>query len=434
MPDKKSNKKKWIIIVIAVLFIIATIILSLGRDNKNTISVETEKVSYKAVVQKVNASGTIQPETEVKISSSTSSAWIDSITVEEGDYVKKGQHLISLDRKQLLSNYNAAASSVRSAKARIKQEVASKKRTESMYDQNLASDQELEAVQASFEIANSQLEQARANLESRKDELDRARISSPQNGIVTTINKEVGEMALGGMFQAEVLMIIADLSRMEVIIDVNENDVVSISKGDTAEIEIDAFLDTLFYGVVNEVALVPQVAGVGTQQQVTNFQVKVRMINVPDGIRPGMSATVDIITDKKERVLAIPIQSLTARKKGAELLEMGEKSKNNFEPKDKESEMEELVFIITDSEGFVDRGEKTQNNDNKKKFNKAKKGTNYVHVRPVKVGISSETDYEIISGLIEGDEIVIGNYKAISRELKHNALVKVQSNKDKKNK
>jgi len=434
VPDKKSNKKKWIIIVIAVLFIIATIILSLGRDNKNTISVETEKVSYKEVVQKVNASGTIQPETEVKISSSTSSAWIDSITVEEGDYVKKGQHLISLDRKQLLSNYNAAASSVRSAKARIKQEVASKKRTESMYDQNLASDQELEAVQASFEIANSQLEQARANLESRKDELDRARISSPQNGIVTRINKEVGEMALGGMFQAEVLMIISDLSRMEVIIDVNENDVVSISKGDTAEIEIDAFLDTLFYGVVNEVALVPQVAGVGTQQQVTNFQVKVRMINVPDGIRPGMSATVDIITDKKERVLAIPIQSLTARKKGAELLEMGEKSKNNFEPKDKESEMEELVFIITDSEGFVDRGEKTQNNDNKKKFNKAKKGTNYVHVRPVKVGISSETDYEIISGLIEGDEIVIGNYKAISRELKHNALVKVQSNKDKKNK
>ena len=434
MPDKKSNKKKWIIIVIAVLFIIATIILSLGRDNKNTISVETEKVSYKEVVQKVNASGTIQPETEVKISSSTSSAWIDSITVKEGDYVKKGQHLISLDRKQLLSNYNAAASSVRSAKARIKQEVASKKRTESMYAENLASDQELEAVQASFEIANSQLEQARANLESRKDELDRARISSPQNGIVTRINKEVGEMALGGMFQAEVLMIISDLSRMEVIIDVNEKDVVSISKGDTAEIEIDAFLYTLFYGVVNEVALVPQVTGMGTQQQVTNFQVKVRMINVPDGIRPGMSATVDIITDKKERVLAIPIQSLTARKKGAELLEMGEKSKNNFEPKDKESEMEELVFIITDSEGFVDRGEKTQNNDNKKKFNKAKKGTNYVHVRPVKIGISSETDYEIISGLAEGDEIVIGNYKAISRELKHNALVKVQSNKDKKNK
>ena len=248
---------------------------------------------------------------------------------------------------------------------------------------------------------------------------------------MTTINKEVGEMALGGMFQAEVLMIIADLSRMEVIIDVNENDVVSISKGDTAEIEIDAFLDTLFYGVVNEVALVPQVTGTGTQQQVTNFQVKVRMINVPDGIRPGMSATIDIITDKKEKVLAIPIQG-HSKKKGAELLEIGEKSKNNFGSKDKESEMEELVFIISDSEGFVDRGEKTQNNDIKKKLNKAKKGTNYVHVRPVKVGISSETDYEIISGLAEGDEIVIGNYKAISRELKHNTLVKYKPIKIKK--
>ena len=128
---------------------------------------------------------------------------------------------------------------------------------------------------ANLQQIESSLIEYRANLESRKDELDRARISSPQNGIVTTINKEVGEMALGGMFQAEVLMIIADLSRMEVIIDVNENDVVSISKGDTAEIEIDAFLDTLFYGVVNEVALVPQVTGMGTQQQVTNFQVKV---------------------------------------------------------------------------------------------------------------------------------------------------------------
>ena len=300
MPDKnKSNKKKWIIIAIAIVFVIITIFLSLNRGDKDAVNVETELVKYSTVIQKVNASGTIQPETEVKISSSTSSAWIESITVKEGDYVKKGQLLISLDRKQLLSNYNAAMSSVRSAKARLKQEVASKKRIETMYDQNLASDQELEAIQASYEIANSQLEQARANLDSRQDELDRAKITSPQNGIVTQINKEVGEMALGGMFQAEVLMVIADLSKMEVIIDVNENDVVSISKGDTAEIEIDAFLDTLFYGVVNEVALVPQVTGMGSQQQVTNFQVKVSMINVPDNIRPGMSATVDIVTDKK---------------------------------------------------------------------------------------------------------------------------------------
>ena len=434
MSEKnKSNKRKWIIIVIAVFFVIVTVIFSLNQGDKDAVSVETEMVKYNTVIQKVNASGTIQPETEVKISSSTSSAWIESITVKEGDYVKKGQLLISLDRKQLLSNYNAAMSSVRSAKARVKQEVASKKRIETMYDQNLASDQELEAIQASYEIANSQLEQARANLESRKDELDRAKITSPQNGIVTLINKEIGEMALGGMFQAEVLMVIADLSKMEVIIDVNENDVVSISRGDTAEIEIDAFLDTLFYGVVNEVALVPQVTGMGSQQQVTNFQVKVRMINVPDNIRPGMSATVDIITDKKEEVLTIPIQSLTARKKGVELIEMGKKPKDSFNSKNIKTEMEELVFIVKDSEGLVDRGESSPINTFDRPFKKAKKGTKYVHVRPVKVGISSETDYEVLSGLEEGDKIVTGSYKSISRELKHNALVKLKSDKKNKN-
>ena len=234
------------------------------------------------------------------------------------------------------------------------------------------------------------------------------------------------------MFQAEVLMVIADLSKMEVIIDVNENDVVSISKGDTAEIEIDAFLDTLFYGVVNEVALVPQVTGMGSLQQVTNFQVKVRMINVPDNIRPGMSATVDIVTDKKENVLTIPIQSLTARKKGIELIEMGDKPKDVFDKKGAKAEMEELVFIIKDSEGLVDRGESSLKNKFERPFKKAKKGTKYVHVRPVIVGISSETDYEVLNGLELGDKIVTGSYKSISRELKHNALVKLKS--EKKNK
>jgi Multidrug resistance efflux pump len=218
-------------------------------------------------------------------------------------------------------------------------------------------------------MANSQLEQARANLESRKEELDRARIPPPQKGMVTTINKEVGERAGGGRSQAEVRKIMADTSRREVIIDVNENEVVPIPKGDTAEIEMDASPDTLCDGGVNEVALVPQVTGMGTQQQGTNSQVKGRRIKVPEGIRPGRSATVENKTEKKERVRARPIQSPTARKKGAENPEMGEKSKNKGGSKDKESEMEELVFIISDSEGFVDRGEKTQNNDIKKKLN-----------------------------------------------------------------
>ena len=403
MAKKSKSKKKIFIIGGIVAFLSVFVLANVFRDDVKALKVETELVSLRTVIQKVNASGTIQPETEVKISAE-STAFIDSITVKEGDRVYKGQHLISLDRKRILSNYNSASSSVRSAQARLKQELASKKRVESMYEQNLASDQELEAVQASYEIANSQLEQAKANLDSRKDELDKARIMSPQDGIVTRIYKEVGEMAVGGMFQADNLMIIADLSRMEVIIDVNENDVVSVSIGDTTEIEIDAFTDTLFYGVVSEIAHMSEVAGMGSQQQVTNFQVKVRMLNVPKGTRPGMSATANIITEKKENILSIPIQSLTARK-----------------------DSDEMVFLVSDKM-LAKEGDESKFSDKK-----AKKGMKFVHSTPVKVGISSETHYEIKSGIREGDRIVTGSFKAISKDLEHNSAVEFSDKNNKKN-
>jgi HlyD family secretion protein len=424
---KLTKKKKWLIFGGGGILLIIMIIASLAKDSTETVQVETEKVGLQTVIHKVNASGKIQPETEVKISA-TSSAWIDSITVKEGDNVKKGRHLISLDRKQLFANYNSTASSVRSAEARLKQEEASKKRVENMYNQNLASDQEMEAVQASYQIAKSSLEQANSLLEFREDELDKARIMAPQDGIVTAVYKEVGEMAVGGMFQAEVLMIIADLKRMEVLVDVNENDVVSVSLGDTTEIEIDAFQDTLFYGVVSEIAHMAQTSAMGQAEQVTNFQVKIRIIDVPKEIRPGMSATANIITDKKENVLAIPIQSLTVRPEGSEKSVFGKGSRSggkDGEEKPKAKKMEELVFVLADKPGGVLRDGKISELD-KKSSKKAKvpKDAKVAHIRPVKVGISSETHYEVLSGLEEGEEIVTGSYRAISKDLSHNKAVK----------
>ncbi|MBC8345291.1 MAG: efflux RND transporter periplasmic adaptor subunit [Candidatus Marinimicrobia bacterium] len=428
MAKKKlTKKKKWFIFGGGGVLLVILIAASLGKKDDDAIKVETEKIVRQTIIHKVNASGKIQPETEVKISA-TSSAWIDSITVEEGNHVKKGQHLITLDRKQLLSNYNSASSSVRSAKARLKQELASKKRVESMYEQNLASDQELEAIQASYEIANSSLAQAKSSLESREDDLNKARIVSPQDGIVTAVNKEVGEMAVGGMFQAEVLMIIADLNRMEVIVDVNENDVVSVSQGDTTEIEIDAFQDTIFYGIVSEIAHMARTSSVGSAEQVTNFEVKIRMIQVPDGIRPGMSATANIITDKKDNVLAIPIQSLTVRPEGSEKLSFGKgkrSGKKEGAKKQKAKKMEELVFVIAEKPGGVLRnGVLSELDDKKGKKKKSSKDEKVVHIRPVKVGISSETHYEVLSGIDEGEEIVTGSYRAISKDLSHNKGVK----------
>jgi HlyD family secretion protein len=428
---KLTKKKKWLIFGGGGVLLAILIAASLGKKDDDAIKVETEKIVRQTIIHKVNASGKIKPETEVKISA-TSSAWIDSITVEEGDHIKKGQHLITLDRKQLLSNYNSAASSVRSAKARLKQELASKKRVESMYEQNLASDQELEAVEASYEIANSSLAQAKSSLESREDDLNKARIVSPQDGIVTAVNKEVGEMAVGGMFQAEVLMIIADLNRMEVIVDVNENDVVSVSQGDTTEIEIDAFQDTIFYGIVSEIAHMAQTSSVGSAEQVTNFEVKIRMIQVPDGIRPGMSATANIITDKKDDVLAIPIQSLTVRPEGSEKLSFGKgkrSGKKDDVKKPKAKKMEELVFIIAENPGGVLRdGTLSELDEKSLKKSKRGKGGKVVHIRPVKVGISSETHYEVLSGIDEGEEIVTGSYRAISKDLAHNKAVTTGEN------
>ncbi len=444
MAKKKKNKKKIWLIIAGVVVLVALIVGNLLKSDTEVISVETEKVKRQTIVHKVNGSGVIQPEIEVKISA-TISAWITDITVDEGDLVQKGQHLISLDEKKYKASYNQALSSVKSARASLKEVKAIKERTESLYANDLVSKQELESAEARYELAESQLEQAQAVLSSVSDDLSKTRIMAPQSGTVVKIGKEVGEMALGSIFQADVLMIVADLSKMEVLVDVNENDVVSVTVGDTSEIEIDAFQDTVFYGVVSEIAHIAETQSLGTQEQVTNFEVKVQMLDIPKNIRPGMSATADIITDVKEDVLAIPIQCLTVRQEGwkekaEKKQKRGRKSKakkpdksyNREESADgkKKKEMVEVVFVVSDkTDNNGEEGEKK-----KRRERPLKKDQKYAIVRPVKVGISSEDHYEILNGLEEGDEIVTGSYKAISRDLKHMTVVDVEgSSSDKKN-
>jgi HlyD family secretion protein len=386
------------------------------------ISVQTEEVIRRDIIHKVNANGKIQPEEEVQISS-TITAWITSITVAEGDTVQPGQLLISMDEKQYRAAYNQTLSGVKSAEANLKQVKAQKERTESLFEKNLISKQELEKIEATFELASSQLDQARSSLLSREDELSKTKLLAPAFGIVTSLTKEVGEMAVGGMFNPGVVMTIADLTRMEVLVDVNENDVVTVMVGDTAEIEVDAFPDTIFYGVVSEIAHTAQSMNLGSQEQVTNFKVKVKIIDPPGNIRPGMSSTVNIITEVRNNVISIPIQSLTARsenykrqaknkvmkkKGGRKKMDEGvaEDKDNGGWKKDKKIE---VVFILKDEFD----GEE------------APKDKKYAIVIPVDVGVDSETHYAVKSGVAEGDNIVTGSYKAISRELQHGTLVSV---------
>ena len=409
----KIMKKKKVWIPLLIILSLSTWFFIKRSGSDDTISVDAEKVELRTIIQKINASGKIQPEESVQITS-TITGWITEITVMEGDTVEPGQHLISIDEKQIRPRYNNALSQVKSSEANLKKVKAQMSRTKTLFSQKLISQQEQEQVEASFQIALSQSEQANANLLSAEDELSKTRLTAPKYGIVTSITKEEGEMAVGGMFNPGVLMTVADLSRMEVEVDVNENDVVNIAIGDTTEIEIDAYPDTIFFGVVSEIAHTAQSMNMGSQQQVTNFKVKVRMITVPDRIRPGMSSTVNIITETIKDALSIPIQALTSRSDDYNDIDRSNKEqKKELENEDapfKKVKQVDVVFTLED----------------KFKGEEAEEGKKYVMVTPVKVGISGENYYEVRSGLEKEKMIVIGGYKALSKLLNHGDLVKIR--------
>lgn len=406
MLEVIKKKTVWVSLVATCLLSIGFYLKYYKSDDLPTVTAEL--VEKRDIVHKVNASGTIQPEEEVQITSMVS-GWITNITVLEGDTVKPGQHLISIDKKQYQAAYDQALSQVRSAKANLKNIKSQLDRTKTLFSQKLISKQELEQIEASYELASSQVEQARAALLSREDELSKTKLVAPKYGIVTSLSKEEGEMALGGMFNPGVLMTIADLSYMEVLVDVNENDVVTIDVGDTTEIEIDAFPDTLFYGLVSEIAHTAQNLNMGGQQQVTNFKVKVKILNPPEKIRPGMSSTVNIISQTIKNTISVPIQSLVSRPKNFEDLKHGNQEERDWDDEEYSSieESIDVVFILVD----VFDGEKVSN------------GEKYAVVKPVDVGLSSEDYYSVQSGVAIGNLIVTGRYRVLSKELQHGMKV-----------
>jgi len=413
MIQKLKKKKIWIPFLIVA--ITASIVATKYFDDDDYLSVSAEKVQKRDIIHKVNASGIIQPEEEVQITSMVS-GWITDITVVEGDTVNPDQHLISIDKKQYQAAYDQAASQVKSSEANLKNIKSQMTRTESLFAQKLISNQELEQIEASYQLAKSQVEQARAALTSREDELSKTRLVAPKYGIVTSLTKEEGEMALGGMFNPGVLMTIADLSFMEVLVDVNENDVVTINIGDTTEIEIDAFPDTIFYGIVSEIAHTAQNLSMGGQQQVTNFKVKVKIFDPPKRIRPGMSSTVNIISETIKNTISIPIQALTSRPENYQKLNGNKKDGKKWENKDEgESysnikESLDVVFVLVDDFD----GEK------------ALEGEKYALVRPVHVGLSSEDHYSVKTGLKDEELIVTGRFRILSKELQHGMKVKYE--------
>ena len=364
--------------VVGALVLLFAISFFGKSDDNETIEVSTKKVSRKNLQSKVVADGVLTPETEVKLSANNTT-YITDIAVKEGDFVKKGDFLMSLDDRQQKAATEASRASVEAAKVQLEQRKAQQERQAKLYSQGLISDQEMESTNSSFASALSTFNGAQSRLIQDEDALSKLRLIAPQDGTITFIDGEVGDLAQGGMFNPSVLLKLSDLSKMEVYVNVNENDIADISIDDPAIIEVDAYDGRKFKGRVKEVAYASSVSSGGSQQQVTNFQVKIQMLEVVEGMRPGMSATVDIITADKSNVISIPIQSLTSSrsmKKGTN-----------------------VVFIYNNG---------------------------IVNERVVETGIVGDRDYEIVSGLEEGDVIVTGSFIAISRELSDGMKVTVR--------
>lgn len=414
---KKSKKKLFIFGGLGLLVIILIIIVIAGGSKENIILIQTEKVQKRSITQTVTATGTIDPEFKVLITPEVTGEII-SLPVKEGDIVKKGQLLIKIKGDQYMAQKDRLEANLKSSEASLQMSDAELKKVEleyarvkELHSKALASDSELETVEANYLSAKASYEAAAANVLQSKAQLRevleilyKTTIYSPMDGIVTQLNVELAERVLGsGFSQGTNIMTVADLSNMEAVVDVDENDVVLISVGDTANVSIDAFGDKLFSGIVTEIGNSAQSTGFGTQEQVVNFSVKIKLIDLDPNLRPGMSCNADIETETVSDVLSVPIQSVTART-DIPIENDSLKSKEKSDDKEMSGSMEkkgpkEVVFLVNSG--------------------KAK-------MVVVETGISDDNYLEIKKGVKEGDEVVSGSYRAISRELEDGSIVRVE--------
>ncbi|HHJ51950.1 MAG TPA: efflux RND transporter periplasmic adaptor subunit [Caldithrix abyssi] len=374
------------ILLLLILVVVANL---LKKDNG--IEVTAEKVTRGVVQQKVTGSGQIRPAVQVKVSAQVAGK-IVQLNAREGDRVRKGQLLVALDPEKYIASVERAKSSLYAAQANEKKAKSDLERSRELFAKKLISQSEFEGAEANYEAAVSNRMQAEASLKEAEDALNKTRLYATMNGVVTKINKEVGEMALGAQFQEDVIMVVSDLSKMEAIVEVDENDVVDIHPGDSAKVEVDAFPDTVFDGRVTEIANSAITKGLGTQEQVTNFEVTITINNPDPRFRPGMSTTVDILTRRLENVLKVPIQAVTVReRKVLRKTKQVEDTVSDEEASTEEKKMQEVVFVIEDGRAAV---------------------------RPVKLGISDDTHYAVLSGVSKGEWVITGPFKILNKTLK----------------
>lgn len=437
---RKSRKKRYIILGIVALLVLWIVGSIIAGKREKPIEVVTEKAVRKTIIQTVSATGKVQPEVEVKISPEVAGEIIE-LPVVDGRAVKKGDLLLRIRpdsyKAQLeaqtasISSARAVSLQLRAAAAKTEQDL---KRSDDLFKQKMISESEFLAAQTAHEVAKAtyesslhDIERAEAGSTQARDALSKTTIYSPIDGTVTLLNSKLGERVVAtGQFAGTEVMRVADLSVMEARVDVNENDVVTVKPGDKATISIDAYGEREFTGTVGQIANTGKTTGAGTQEEVTNFEVKIRVETGDVQLRPGLSCTADIETNIAENVVAVPMQSVTIRTAGTDLSpEELEKRKQKQAAEDRGDNAAEITN---------ERAERRQQREERESLLKVVflKNGNKAEMVKVTTGIADDTYMEIKSGLEPGAEVISGSYSAISRKLKDGSKVAIEKPDKKK--
>lgn len=436
-PRKKSKTLWWVLGGFMLLVGLSVAAVMAQKKAGAVTTVTTEKAVTKTITQIVSATGKVQPEVEVKIAPEVSGEII-KLPFREGAAVKKGELLVSIKpdlyrfgvEQQEAALVSARASAV-SAKALLVQAEADFKRNQDLYDRKLISDSDYATSKANFENLKAGYDNAVANitraegsLSQAQDQLIKTTIYSPIDGTVSSLSNEVGERVAGtGSYGGAEVMRVADLGNMEVRVNINENDIVNVKVGDKAKVTIDAFPNRKFDATVKEIGSAAKVTGQGTQDEVTNFQVKIRILDKDVPLRPGMSANADVETKTVENVVAVPIQSVTVRTKdSAKSIEQlaADREKKTSEMKGEGA----ATAVNVAQQKQADKADR----DNMQRVVFVRDG-DAVKMVKVETGIQDTSLIEIKSGLKAGDEVVSGSFGVITRTLKDGMTVKVDKPK-----
>ncbi len=433
VKPKKRKKLYWILGGCAAVLLVGIVGAGKARGDR-PIPVTTEKAVTKTLTQLVSATGRVQPEIEVKISGEVAGEIIE-LPIVEGQQVKQGDLLVRIKPDYYKAQVEQDHAMVAAAKAAVLQSEAQAEKAELDFTQvdtlrqrGLVSDTDFNASRSALRVARANVESAKANLQRAESALNQAEdylakttIVAPRDGTISVLNSKLGERVVAtGQFTGTEILRVADLEKMEVRVNVNENDVINVKIGDKARVRVDAFQGRELIGTVREIANTARTAGAATQDEVTNFEVRISVREPGLQLRPGMSATADIMTKTVENAVAVPIQSVTTRVK--ETNQTQEQLQADREKEKAERQGAGAAVAVSDAQR---REQERLDRERLQRVVFVREG-NKVRQQTVDTGILDHTHIQVVSGLKEGDEVVSGSYGAITRDLKDGSKIKVQ--------